>query len=320
MRDAVHTSVLSRRWKNMYAYMSNLEFDWHDIISTPADSTPGTVCKRKVRCFLARLERFLACHLGTKVVSFKVSCCFGNTYARQINDWISFAIRKGVENLDLAFTCDKPAERIDWRIIDYYHFPTQLLLHGEESKLRHLSLRSCTLQSDFFDRFSTLSTLVLCDVNLAGHVEPHIFSSCSNLECLTLQWCFGLERLCIGDSLRRLKVLVVSLCEGLKGIELSATNLTSFQYKGDDIELSFQRVPNLGELYVMMKDTDVVSTFAQLEKELPHVKSMTVAKSRARKKKLENFVWLLGSLKRANMSCSLFLIFFPLSFIVGWNR
>ncbi|BBH08521.1 F-box/RNI-like superfamily protein [Prunus dulcis] len=77
-------------------------------------------------------------------------------------------------------------------------------------------------------------------------------------------------------------VLVVSLCEGLKGIELSATNLTSFHYKGDDIELAFERVPNLGELYVMMKDTNVVSTFAQLEKELPHVKSMTVAKSRAR--------------------------------------
>ncbi|KAM1061614.1 hypothetical protein FF1_026067 [Malus domestica] len=294
MRDAVRTSVLSRRWKNMYAYISNLEFDWHNITPTPVNYNCGTVPKGYVRHFLGIIDRFLARHLGTKVVSFKVSCCFGSMYAHRITDWIIFSVRKGVESLDLAFTCDKPAERHDWRTVDYYPFPTQLFLHGEESKLRHLSLRSVTLWSDFSDRFRTLSTLVLCDVNLAGPVEPRMFSSCLNLERLTLQWCFGLERLCLGDSLHRLKVLTVSLCDGLKGIELSATNLTIFHYKGDDTELSFERVPNLEEVCVVMKGINVITTFARLEKELPHVKTMTVTRDYLRKSGLLTIQQRLG--------------------------
>ncbi|CAN6540758.1 unnamed protein product [Malus baccata var. baccata] len=194
------------------------------------------------------------------------------------NDWIDFAIGKGVEDLDLAFTCDNPPKCAGWSSVDY--FPAQILLNDEESKLRRLSLRGCMLKSNFTTGFRTLSTLVLCGVNLAGHVEPHMFSSCLNFEHLTLQRCFGLERLCIGDSLHCLKalVLVVIRCEGLKGIELNATNLTSFHYKGDEIEFSFELVPNLEEVYVMMLEINVVPTYTRLEKQLPHVKTLAVVR------------------------------------------
>ncbi|RXH74385.1 hypothetical protein DVH24_029106 [Malus domestica] len=210
------------------------------------------------------------------VVSFKVLCFFPSMYVLQVNDWIDFAIGKGVEDLDLAFTCDNPPKCTGWSSVDY--FPAQILLNDEESKLRRLSLRGCMLKSNFTTGFRTLSTLVLCGVNLAGHVEPHMFSSCMNFEHLTLQRCFGLERLCIGDSLQCLKALVVIRCEGLKGIELNATNLTSFHYKGDEIEFSFELVPNLEEVYVMMLEINVVPTYTRLEKQLPHVKTLAVVR------------------------------------------
>ncbi|KAB2618578.1 F-box/LRR-repeat protein 25-like [Pyrus ussuriensis x Pyrus communis] len=198
-REAVRTSVLSRRWRNMYAYTSNLEF----LIGAT----------RNVDYFLATLERFLACHLGSKVVSFKVLCFFPCTYVLQVNDWIDFAIGKGVEDLDLAFTCDNPPKCTGWSGFDY--FPAQILLNDEESKL----------------------------------------------------WC---------PSLR--DALVVIHCEGLKGIELNATSLTSFHYKGDEIEFSFEMVPNLEEVYVMMLEINVVPTYAWLEKQLPHVKTLAVVR------------------------------------------
>lgn len=106
---------------------------------------------------------------------------------------------------------------------------------------------------------------MFCDVNLvAGHVEPRVCFSSLNLEYLTLQRCLGLGRLLHDDSLRRLKALVASLCEGIKGIELS-----SFYYKGDNIQLSSKSVPNLEDVHVTMKEVNVIPTFARLEKQLP---------------------------------------------------
>ncbi|CAN6681265.1 unnamed protein product [Malus baccata var. baccata] len=155
------------------------------------------------------------------------------------NDWIDFAIGKGVEDLDLAFTCDNPPKCAGWSSVDY--FPAQILLNDEESKLRRLSLRGCMLKSNFTTGFRTLSTLVLCGVNLAGHVEPH--------------------------------ALVVIRCEGLKGIELMPPT-----FPGDEIEFSFELVPNLEEVYVMMLEINVVPTYARLEKQLPHVKTLAVVR------------------------------------------
>lgn len=92
--DAIQTSVLLHRWKNMYAYISNLEFDWCD----PVDTTHEEALKRNVCDFLTKIDRFSACHLGTKVVS-KVPVSL--KVSGIINSMTSFAIRQGVENLDL---------------------------------------------------------------------------------------------------------------------------------------------------------------------------------------------------------------------------
>lgn len=279
LREAVCTSVLSHRWKDMYAYMSNLEFDWCKILSAKrrGSRTSRNYCQKKVRYLVIRIDRFLAHHLGMRIASFKVSCCLRDKYALNINDWIVCGVRKGIENLDLAFTCDKLSERNDWRTLGYYQFPTHHLMPGEESKLRHLSLRSCMLGADFNDRFSTLSSLVLSDVHFVGQVDPLMFSSCLKLESLTLQWCFGLETLCF--SLPHLKSLVVSNCPGLRGIQLSATNLTTFHCEANNIDISYLKVPNLEEVYVSLGGINVIHTFAKLEKDLPNAKTLVVNKA-----------------------------------------
>ncbi|PQQ19131.1 hypothetical protein Pyn_21614 [Prunus yedoensis var. nudiflora] len=63
--------------------------------------------------------------------------------------------------------------------------------------MRHLSLGTCKLRANNISvgRFSTLTNLVLCDVKFVGEVEPRLFSSCSKLESLTLERCFGFESL-----------------------------------------------------------------------------------------------------------------------------
>lgn len=150
MRDAIRTSKLSHRWKKLYAYRSNLGFNWRDIISDAADTyTPGTVSIFNVWYFQRSIDAFLASYLGSKVESFKVHCCFGNKHPHCFNGWIEFAVTKGAEILGLAFSYDKISERTDWTRIDYYDFPTQMLPRGEGSNLRHLKLRTCNNYSSF---------------------------------------------------------------------------------------------------------------------------------------------------------------------------
>ncbi|XP_034225635.1 putative F-box protein At1g49610 [Prunus dulcis] len=284
IRDAIHTSTLSRRWKNIYAHKSTLEFDWRDIISNDANTyTRGNVAIRNVRNFQRSIEAILASYLGTKLESFKVQCCFGNEHPRYFKGWINFAIAKGVRNLELAFSCDELSERTDWIAIDYYNFPTHLLPSGEGSNLRHVSLRTCKLRLDniFTDRFSTLTSLVLCDAKFVGRVEPSMFSSCSKLESLTLERCYGFESLHF-DNLDCLKMLVVKRCEGLRLIRLiSVINLTTFHCIGDHAELQLRlgRVPNLKDVHLMLKRINVRSFYAWLEKLInPHYHTLIVAK------------------------------------------
>lgn len=166
IRDAIRTSKLSRRWKKLYGYRSNLEFNWRDIISDAADTwTPGTVSIFNAWYFQRSIDAFLASYLGSKVESFKLHCCFGNKHPHCFNGRIEFTVTKGAEILDLAFSSDKISERT-WTRIDHYDFPTQLLPRGEGSNLRHLKLRTCKLMSDkiFVDRFSAITTLVFVDV------------------------------------------------------------------------------------------------------------------------------------------------------------
>ncbi|BFG38852.1 hypothetical protein CerSpe_251260 [Prunus speciosa] len=133
MRDAIRTSKLSRRWKNIYAHKPRLEFDWLDIISNDANTyTRRMVSIRNVRYFQRSIEAVLGSHFGTKIESFKVHCCFGNEHPRYFKGWINFAVARAAETLELAFSCDEFSERTDWTTIDCYNFPTHLLpISGE---------------------------------------------------------------------------------------------------------------------------------------------------------------------------------------------
>lgn len=286
IKDAIRTSTLSHKWRRTYAYKSSLEFNWHDLIPNPANEAPlGTVLRANVKQFQEKIDKFISCYLGTKIESFKVHCQFGSRHALKINGWVDFAVSKDVEDLDLAFTCDEVLSKRTndvWEAIDYYDFPTHMLLSGEEPKfIRHLSLRTCTLRSDIFTRrFNALTNLVLSDCKFIGGVEPLAFSSGPNLEFLKLDYCKGLGSLLRFDSLHRLKTLTVTMCDGLKRIEVTnAPSLTFFRCHGDgNIKLTLDVVPNLQEMYVVLDGIDVIESFLKLEREVPHVPFLGIGK------------------------------------------
>lgn len=286
-RDAVRTSVLARKWRFLSASPLNLNFDWPSVCE---------IKNRGFRCvkwtdsyhkykhpFVKIVDQTLNYYVGTRVLTFRISFCLGREYSCEIGRWICFAVKLGVENLKLHFSCnhflysDAAKKSIECKRKEYYTFPCQLLPHAKESTLKQLFLQSCILGPNLNDRLSSLVTLKLYDVPLAQNDIETILSSCLNLETLNFEWCSLLVTRLSFCSLLRLKSLAVFYCSEVKEIELSAANLTTFEYAGNLVNLSFLEVPNLEKFHFWAGcDNSLGDIFSQLGKVLPHVKALLV--------------------------------------------
>lgn len=118
MKDLLKTSILSRRWCKLWALRRDLYFDIHnvlgsemelletgDLIDLPRDST--VVCFADFDLsrdeFVNRVDRFVKNFEGTNIDSFVVNFYLDCEQSNNIDQWISFAIARGVERINLLF-------------------------------------------------------------------------------------------------------------------------------------------------------------------------------------------------------------------------
>lgn len=289
IRDAVRTSVIASRWRFLSTSLPNLNFDWPSVFGI-VDNPNHFICERSMirnhkdqHRFVRIVDQILNNYVGTRILTFRVSLCVGREFSYEIGQWISLAVRLGVESLQLHFSCNlflfeaAAATPVECKHKEYYIFPCHLLPPSEESMLKHLFLQSCILGPDLNDRFSSLMTLKLFDVPLAQIDTERIFSSCLNLECLNLESCSLPVTLAVCSSLLRLKSLVVRSCLKVKEIELSAPNLTTFEYWGDLVSFSFLEARNLEKLQLLVEcNWSLGYLFSQLGKFVPHLKALSV--------------------------------------------
>ncbi|KAH7846583.1 hypothetical protein Vadar_015734 [Vaccinium darrowii] len=241
IRDAVRTSVLARRWRFLGTSLPNLNFDWPSVLGIRDDPHPR-FCEKSTNNFHKSQDRFV------------------RTVDHILNNYVGAAKK--------PFECKHK---------EYYVFPCHLLPPSGESKLKQLFLQSSVLGPDLNDRFSSLITLKLFDVPLAQIDAERIFSYCLILESLNLELCSLPVTLAVSSSLLRLKSLTVWSCFEVKEIELSAPNLTTFEYSGVWVSFSFLEVGNLEKLQFVVKcDRGLGYVFNQLGKVVPHVKALLV--------------------------------------------
>ncbi|KAK9292658.1 hypothetical protein L1049_020635 [Liquidambar formosana] len=110
VKDALKMSILSRRWRFLWAYKSNLNFDYQTFFGSGAPMVlryrvedKDIVRLDRVR-FIKKLDKFWQQYQDLKRDSFRVSFFFHLNFARYVDRWISFAVNMGVEKLDLRFS------------------------------------------------------------------------------------------------------------------------------------------------------------------------------------------------------------------------
>ncbi|MCD9560893.1 hypothetical protein HAX54_019716 [Datura stramonium] len=164
-KDAVRTSVLSRKWRCHWRRLTELTLD-RSLWETQKDKLYPTDKFRMI------IYQILTLHEGP-ITKFTLDVDHLENYL-EIDNFICLLSRNGIEQLVLRFPQGKT-----------YNLPSSLF---RCSQLRHLNLRFCSIHHpSAFQGFDHLSHLELCEVTISSELLKSLISHCPLLEHLVLE-------------------------------------------------------------------------------------------------------------------------------------
>ncbi|XP_060186104.1 F-box/FBD/LRR-repeat protein At1g13570-like [Lycium barbarum] len=165
LRDAVRTSILSKKWRYKWCKLPELTLD--DKLWKTTDNLLSPSIK-----FTTIMYNILTLHSGP-LTKFTLSMSELKKYPK-IGSLIHFLSRNGIQHLVLKFS--------EW---NRYKLPSSLFTC---SQLRHLTLQNCLIcPSPAFEGFDMLISLELCHVSISSEALENLISSSPLLENLVLK-------------------------------------------------------------------------------------------------------------------------------------
>ncbi|KAM3283585.1 hypothetical protein P3S67_027230 [Capsicum chacoense] len=276
VRDAVRTSILSTRWKYLFASTQlqqppTFRFKCSNMFGVRPLGHPCCSYYQEKDKFMNALYQVLRLYSGHRVDSIELGCCFMREFPSAFTHWFQSLSRICVQRLYLSFAC---APSHPYHNSKKFKFSLEVL--SQSSSLEHLFLYGCIVLSSHRVRFNSLMTLTLSSVVLTnGHLEG-ILSSCSNLKKLTIE-CSELP------STLQLTGTVIDVvileCAGGQEIDLHAAYLRTLECRiRNDVTFFFKFAPMLENVMVSrcfgyLKNSYI---FGDHARDLPWVKSLTL--------------------------------------------
>uniref|UniRef100_A0A803NCZ5 F-box domain-containing protein n=1 Tax=Chenopodium quinoa TaxID=63459 RepID=A0A803NCZ5_CHEQI len=263
LKEAITTSILSKRWADVWVSYPILDFGF-------LKKTYYT------EVLVHRVNKVLEKFNGGKLHKFRIVHPMSERFKSHIDEWISFATRNRVSELELDFGGWPRHEGFD-----NYHVPLHVFAREE---MMLLNRSSPNVRS-----FVSLRDLRLRSVNLSDQVFDIILYNCSSLENFHLTHNCGLVNAKNTAPHLKLKSLKLQGCYDLNKLELLAPNLVSFMYEGGyKVRLCIKDAPQLASLCLSV-ETGLKSDmhpifprgknfiFNQFSSYLPKLESMVVS-------------------------------------------
>ncbi|KAF3618961.1 hypothetical protein FXO37_33942 [Capsicum annuum] len=274
IKDVVKTSILSTRWRYLFASMPTLRFSL-DMFGV---KYLGPICPPyDQKKFLEVVNQFLQLYLGRKVVELEMHMFIErHLFSRKFAQLMHSISKLDVERLHLNFTCEKTptSQDIDLPHDAFFEFSLELL--SQASSLKSLFLSVCIVRPSVGLRLNSLKTLSLTGVLLeTGQLEDILFS-CLNLNQLVIKYCKLPHKLCISGTVTS---VIFADCGGLEEIDLQATKLSGFECFFDEkVRFYFSSVPVLERIKISLRgDASMPYIFGEFPMSLPaQVKSLIV--------------------------------------------
>lgn len=281
LKESIRLSVLSKRWKLVWAWHPDLLFNHHTVLGTVSGGPEAAIAEKRSK-FVERVNVFMSRRYNgtSKVDSLAVHFHLDKECAPQLDKWISGSISKGVEIIDLNLSEQDPSTATSTSGGGKYEFPSWLLAtSGTKCSVKHLCLASCSLRDLPFCK--SLITIQLQGVNISDqNLNSLLSTSCLSLERLSLQQCVDLVNPVISGRNLRLKYLIVQDCFRLEKMELCANSLVLFEYTGHFIDFHFKRVPSLASVFLNFTGDSKVDAgfyaFTGFVRDLPQLEALNL--------------------------------------------
>ncbi|MCD9559563.1 hypothetical protein HAX54_017613 [Datura stramonium] len=200
-KDAVRTSILSKKWRYNWCRLTELTLDT-SLWETKKDLLNPAVKFTKI------IYQLLTLHEG-RITKFTLNIVHLESCPK-IDNFILFLSRNGIQHLVLHFPRNKLCR-----------LPSSLFTC---SQLRHLTLHNCIIHHpSTFEGFDRLISLELCEVTISSEMLESVISHCRLLERLVLEISELLDIIEINAPMLRsfdFKGYISSLC--LKNVPLLA--------------------------------------------------------------------------------------------------
>ncbi|XP_058220031.1 putative F-box protein At3g29830 [Rhododendron vialii] len=238
-KEAAKTSLLSKRWRNLWRGTKKIEFDQSLFVKQESEESNQGSRKTQKRVFLDFCKLWVGTYPQLSANEFRLALSDPQENDTDTQLLIRFAVDRGVKALDLDFsrpTCDENQ-------VELFELP---LFVYEHIGLESLALFSCNFRVSLLNKFLALKSLSLGGVKLTNSCVKDLVSNCPLLESLSLKNCSDLG--CINISSTRLRNLVIEKCSDLEnGIVVDVPNLRVLKYSGLLVHFEIEYMKGLVE-------------------------------------------------------------------------
>ncbi|KAK6116438.1 hypothetical protein DH2020_049900 [Rehmannia glutinosa] len=270
-KEAIATSILSRRWRYLWTFIRRLDFDGTELLlkveSTKEDHK--IVLDNERRNYVRWVDHVIASHKGSAIEEFRVFFNLDKAYEKSIDGWLRFALSRKVQKLELNLT--EAAFTRSRKDHEFYTFPYTLMFAVSDSSI------------DF--NFKYLKKLSLNCVNVNGEALEFFLRQCPLLEHLSVSRSLELTALKIIGPFPSFKRLEIISCHNLNSVEIRDANLVHLTYRGYKIQFLLENVPMLVEMFIGgMITNDLKDVLLMLSSYLPQLEILGI-------RRRSNFTW-----------------------------